>query len=95
MANRQKALEETAAGFAQKPAPGHTLKIRRIGNSLGVVLPKDTLARLNAKDGDELMVTETEAGLHLHRKDDEFEEHMRLVEKAMARYPNTLRALAK
>ncbi|MGE0183664.1 MAG: hypothetical protein AB7F91_14845 [Parvularculaceae bacterium] len=71
------------------------LKIRKIGNSHGVVFPKEMLARLRASEGDEIAVTETETGLHLHRKDDEFEEHMKRVEEIMARYPNTLRALAK
>lgn len=91
----RKGLEDAAVEFGDKSSRGQTLKVRQIGNSLGVVLPKETLARLRASEGDELYVTETETGLHLHRKDDEFEEHMRLVEKAMARYPNTLRALAK
>jgi putative addiction module antidote len=92
MSKENKGLSEEAA-FGGKTAGG--LKIRKIGNSLGVVLPKETLARLRVGEGDELQVTETETGLHLHRRDDEFKEHMRLVEKIMARYPNTLRALAK
>ena len=88
--------EEPAKFGAPKPAGrGDVLKIRQIGNSLGVVLPKEIVARLGAKEGDEILVTETETGLHLHRKDAEFEEHMRRVEKVMTRYPNTLRALAK
>ena len=76
-------------------APHGSLKVRKIGNSLGVVLPREMLARLNAGEGDEVQVSETESGLHLHRQDAEFEEHMKQVEKIMARYPNTLRALAK
>ncbi|MCB2098563.1 MAG: AbrB family transcriptional regulator [Parvularculaceae bacterium] len=80
----------TAKGVSTSP-----LKIRKIGNSHGVVFPKEMLARLRASEGDEIAVTETETGLHLHRKDDEFEEHMKRVEEIMARYPNTLRALAK
>lgn len=80
---------------AKPAARAGVLKLRRIGNSLGVVLPKDVLAQLRADEGDDILVTPTPTGLQLHRKDDEFEEHMRLVEKIMARYPNTLRALAK
>jgi len=71
------------------------LKLRKIGNSMGVVFPKELVGRLGAKEGDELTVTQTPNGVQLHRKDAEFEEHMRLVEKVMERYPNTLRALAK
>lgn len=97
MTANDKGLAEEAAEFSAKkpPAKADALKVRKIGNSLGVVLPKDVLARLRVGEGDEVLVTETESGLHLHRKDAEFEEHMRLLEKAMARYPNTLRALAK
>lgn len=88
--------ELTPSAVSGAPSAGSSaLKIRQIGNSLGVVLPKEIIARLGAKEGDELLVTETEAGIQLHRKDAEFEEHMRLVEETMARYPNTLRALAK
>lgn len=90
--NKSKGFSEEPAKFAPKP---HVLKVRQIGNSLGVVLPKEVLARLNAQVGDEILVTRTENGIHLHRKDSEFEEHMRLAEEIMARYPNTLRALAK
>ncbi|MFZ5616623.1 MAG: AbrB/MazE/SpoVT family DNA-binding domain-containing protein [Pseudomonadota bacterium] len=97
MPKKNKGFSEEPAAFAAPKAAGRadTLKIRQIGNSLGVVLPKDLLAALRAREGDEILVTEIETGLQLHRKDAEFEEHMRLVEKVMARYPNTLRALAK
>ncbi len=94
MTKDTKGVAEDAGAFGGEKRGGG-LKVRKIGNSLGIVFPKETLARLRAGEGDEIQVTETETGLHLHRKDDEFEEHMRLVEKVMARYPNTLRALAK
>ncbi|MHA7872104.1 MAG: AbrB/MazE/SpoVT family DNA-binding domain-containing protein [Hyphococcus sp.] len=72
-----------------------TLKLRKIGNSVGVVLPKEMLASLNAKEGDEISVTQTPNGIQLNKSDTEFEDHMKKVEEIMARYPNTLRALAK
>jgi putative addiction module antidote len=80
------------------PAPEKkrkTLKIRAIGNSLGVVLPKDVLASLGAGEGDAISVMSTGDGVILRREDAEYEDHMRRVEKIMARYPNTLKALAK
>lgn len=97
MPSKDKEFSELPGKYAKPKGPGRsdTLKIRQIGNSLGVVLPKDVLARLRAREGDEILVTETATGLQLHRKDSEFEEHMRLVDQVMARYPNTLRALAK
>lgn len=72
-----------------------TLKLRRIGNSVGLVLPKDLLAALNAEEGDEVSVIETPGGLQLTKSDTDFEAHMKEVEEIMARYPNTLRALAQ
>lgn len=92
---KTKGFSEEPAKFTGAKAGVGALKIRKIGNSLGVVLPKEVLAKLRASEGDEVLVTETETGLQLHRKDAEFEDHMRIVEQIMARYPNTLRALAK
>jgi putative addiction module antidote len=72
------------------------LKIRRIGNSCGVVLPKEVLARLRVAEGDRLFLTETpEGGYRLTPYDPELERQLRLAEEGMARYRNTLRALAK
>lgn len=98
MSKEKSGFEERASDFSGPKSGGakpEVLKIRRIGNSLGVVLPKDVVTRLGAQEGDEMLVTATATGIEIHRKDTEFEEHMRLVEKVMARYPNTLRALAK
>jgi putative addiction module antidote len=92
---KEKGFSEKTGNFEGKGTEGRTLKVRQIGNSLGVVLPKEVLARLGANEGDEIVVTKTPTGIQLHRKDAEFERHMRLVDEAMARYPNTLRALAK
>jgi putative addiction module antidote len=72
------------------------LKIRKIGNSYGVVLPKEVLAHLRVAEGDRLFLTETpEGGYRLTPYDPEFERQLRLAEEGMARYRNTLRALAK
>lgn len=79
---------------AAKPA-GRTLKVRRIGNSLGVVLPKDVLAKLKVGEGDELSVSETPEGVALKRSDDEFQDQVEAARRAMKRYRNALRELAK
>lgn len=72
------------------------LKVRRIGNSLGVVLPKDVLARLNSEDGAALyLIEEPDGGYRLSPYDPEFEAQMEAIEDVIRRYPNTLRALAK
>lgn len=72
------------------------LKVRPIGNSLGVVLPKEALARLNVKDGDTLFLTEGPDGsMRITPYDPEFEAQMRAAREGMGRYRNALRELAK
>lgn len=72
------------------------LKVRPVGNSLGVVLPKETLARLNVKDGDALFLTEAPDGsMRITPYDPEFDAQMRLAKQGMAKYRHTLRELAK
>ncbi len=82
---------------AQAPAKpaGRTLKVRKIGNSLGVVLPKDVLAKLRVGEGDELSVSETPDGVALQLHDAEFQEQIEAARRAMKRYRNALRELAK
>jgi len=77
-----------------KPS-GRTLKVRRIGNSLGVVLPKDVLAKLRVSEGDELSVSDTPDGVALTGGDAEFARQMEIMRDIMRRYRNTLRELAK
>jgi putative addiction module antidote len=72
------------------------LKVRPVGNSLGVVLPKETLARLNLKDGDGLYLTEAPDGsMRITPYDPAFEAQMSLAEEGMGRYRNALRKLAQ
>jgi putative addiction module antidote len=77
-----------------KPA-GRALKVRKIGNSLGVVLPKDVLAKLKVGEGDELTVSDTPDGVALKREDGEFQRQIEAARRAMKRYHNALRELAK
>ena len=71
------------------------LKITKIGNSAGIVLPKEVLARLRVGPGDALYVTEAPDGVRLTATDPEFEEQMKVAEEIMRRDRNVLRALAK
>ncbi|HMK89788.1 MAG TPA: AbrB/MazE/SpoVT family DNA-binding domain-containing protein [Methylocystis sp.] len=72
------------------------LKIRPVGNSLGVVLPKETLTRLNLKKGDVLYLTEAPDGsLRVTPYDPAFEEQMGFAREGMRRFRNALRELAK
>ncbi|MFL5211631.1 MAG: AbrB/MazE/SpoVT family DNA-binding domain-containing protein [Microvirga sp.] len=72
------------------------LKIKRIGNSTGLILPKELLARLNLAQGEWVYVTELpDGGVRLTPYDPDFEEVMRLSDDVMDEYRDTLRALAK
>jgi putative addiction module antidote len=72
------------------------LKIRRFGNSLGVVLPKEVINRLQTSEGEKVFLIETGDGdYRLTPYDPAFEKKMKKAEEIMGRYRNTLRALAK
>jgi putative addiction module antidote len=71
------------------------LKIRKIGNSLGVVLPKDVLEQLKVKEGDSLDVVPTPAGVMLSVSDEEVDRLMEMAERIMDENREVLRALAK
>jgi putative addiction module antidote len=76
-------------------APMTKLKIRKIGNSLGVVLPKEVLDQLKVKEGDTLDVVPTEAGVKLSISDEEVDKLMQMAERIMEENREVLRALAK
>lgn len=72
------------------------LKLRKIGNSVGVVLPKEVLARLDAGEGDTLVLTEVpDGGFRLMPNKNEFAQQMAVAEDIAKRYRNALRELAK
>ena len=72
------------------------LKIRKFGNSLGVVLPKEVIQRLQTSDGERVFLIEAgEGDYRLTPYDPAFEKKMEKAEDIMSRYRNTLRALAK
>jgi putative addiction module antidote len=72
-----------------------TLKITRIGNSAGIVLPKEVLARLRVGLGDALHLTEAPDGVRLTAHDPDFAATMELAEEIMREDRNILRELAK
>jgi putative addiction module antidote len=71
------------------------LKVRKIGNSLGLVLPKVALTLLKVQEGDTLTLTETQDGVRLTASDPEFAKTMAVFESLNKRYRNALRELAK
>ena len=72
------------------------LEIKKIGNSTGLILPKELLSRLNLAQGEWVYVTELpDGGVRLTPYDPDFEEVMRLSDEVMDEYRDTLRTLAK
>jgi putative addiction module antidote len=72
------------------------LKVRKFGNSLGVVLPKEVINRLQTGDGERLFLIEAAEGdYRLTPYDPQFEKKMGKADEIMSRYRNTLRALSK
>lgn len=71
------------------------LKLIKIGNSTGVILPKDVLAHLNLAQGDEVSVVKQVDGIALKSADPDFDKQMATARDVMGRYRNALRELAK
>ena len=72
------------------------LKLRKIGNSVGVVLPKEALTKLESGEGDTLILTEAPGGgYRVTPETSDFAQQMAVAEKIAKRYRNTLRELAK
>ena len=72
------------------------LKVRRFGNSLGVVLPKEVINRLHTGDNKPLYLLEAPDGTYrLTPYDPKFEKKMAKAEDIINRYRNTLHVLAE
>ncbi|MDE0626903.1 MAG: hypothetical protein OXH99_10940 [Bryobacterales bacterium] len=72
------------------------LKVRRIGNSLGVILPKDAVKRLRTAEGQRLhLVEEPDSSYRLTPFDPSFDERLAKAEGIISRYGNTLHVLAE
>lgn len=72
-----------------------TLKLTQIGNSVGVILPKEILARLKLEKGDTLFVTDAANGLVLTPYDPSLDEQLALGREFMREYRDTFHQLAK
>jgi putative addiction module antidote len=72
------------------------LKLRKVGNSVGVILPKEALSHLNVEEGDSVSVTDGPDGsLRLSPSKADVTRQMEVVQDVMKRYRHTLRELAK
>jgi putative addiction module antidote len=76
--------------------PKGVLSVRKIGNSIGVLLPKELAARLDLKAGDKLHVVEAaDRVLKLSPYDPTHAEAMEIARRSFRDYANTYKALAK
>lgn len=72
------------------------VKIRKVGNSLGLVLPKEVVSRLRTAEGQDVFLLEGPNNTYrITPFDPAFEKKMEKAEEIMARYRNTLHVLAK
>jgi putative addiction module antidote len=75
---------------------GTVLQIRKIGNSLGLILSKELLARLKLREGDKLYIVEqTERGMKLSPYDPKHAKAMEIARRSFRNYADTYKALAK
>lgn len=74
----------------------YRITVRKIGNSTGLILPKELLAKLNIKEGDQLDVVEQAAkSVRMSVYEPDFSKAMEIARKGMKRYRNALAELAK
>lgn len=71
------------------------VKVTPVGNSMGILLPKEAMAKLKAQKGDTLFLVEGPDGYMLTSYEQDFEEQLTVASSLMKRYKNTLRELAK
>ena len=69
--------------------------VRRVGNSLGITLPKTVVDNLHLAEGDQLNVVQTDEGLFLTPFDPKFTDWAKAYERTNKRFRNTLKALAR
>jgi putative addiction module antidote len=72
-----------------------TTKIIAIGNSAGIILPKEILARLKMEKGDTICLSESPFGAHLTPYDGEFSRKLEATQRVMRRYRDALKKLAE
>jgi len=81
--------------YLQPQEAAMRVKLRRTGNSLSTTWPKEVLARMNVKEGDELHLIETQHGVMVTPYDPKFEKTVETAKRIMARDRHALKELAR
>ena len=71
------------------------IELKKIGNSTGLILPKELLTRLNLVQGEQVVLTETPDGFRVTKGDPNFAKGMEIARRTMKTYQNALKELAK
>ena len=71
------------------------VKVTAVGNSMGILLPKEALNKLKASKGDTLYLVENSEGFTITPYQQDFESQMEAAEKVLKKYRNALHELAK
>jgi len=80
----------------RKIVEGEFIQIKKIGNSLGLILSRDILSRLKLKEGDKLHIVEqTERGIKLSPYNPKHAKAMEIARRSLSTYADTYKALAK
>ena len=69
--------------------------ITQIGNSLGIIIPKEVLTAMNVKKGESVTLSPTPSGFTVSTYDTDIAEQIEAAKEGMAQYRNTLRKLAE
>ena len=72
-----------------------TLKLRKVGGSVGVIIPKEILDALHLAEGDQMFVSTNNDGLHLTPYDPDFDAAINAFSRTRRKYRNALRKLAR
>jgi len=72
-----------------------TLKLRKVGSSVGVIIPKEILDALHLAEGDQMFASTNNNGLHLTPYDPDFDAAIDAFSRTRRKYRNALRKLAK
>ena len=72
-----------------------TAKIIAVGNSAGIILPKEVLARMNVEKGDTVYIAETPTGFQISPYDEEFSVKMEVAHRVIRRYRDAFKRLAE
>lgn len=87
---------EMSTAVEDAESEGEVLRVRKIGNSIGVILPKALLARIGLKEGDKLHVVEgADRALKLTPYDPTHAKAMEIARRSFRDYANTYKTLAK